>query len=307
MRVVAYPACHFRLIFASMASPTLAFTEFLLRNPRHERPFTADARFLPDGQPKPVVVYVHGFKGFKDWGHFNLLAEYFAAQGFVFIKLNLSHNGVVVGGNGDLEDMEAFGRNNVSLELDDLGTLLDALHHPTGTPIPPQEMDLTRLLLIGHSRGGGLVLLKAAEDERVRAVSGWAPINTLEQHWSDEEMERWRQEGVQYIENSRTRQRMPLYYQLAEDYFTNRPRLDIPQLVREQLPQPLLVVHGDEDETLPVHMAHELKQWKPDTELVILPGVMHNFGGEHPWPSTTLPPDAQRIADETIAFFRRIA
>lgn len=287
-----------------MAATTLTFAEFLLHNPRHERPFAADARFLPDGQPKPVVVYVHGFKGFKDWGHFNLLAEYFAGQGFVFVKLNLSHNGVVVGGNGDLEDLEAFGHNNVSLELDDLGTLLDALHRPDGTPIPPQEMDLSRLFLVGHSRGGGLVLLKAAEDARVRAVAGWAPINNLEQHFSAEEMERWRREGVQYIENTRTRQRMPLYYQLAEDYFINRPRLDIPQLVREHLPQPLLVLHGDEDETLPVHMAHELKAWKPDTELIILPGVTHNFGSDHPWLSGHLPEAARQIADSTMAFFR---
>ena len=283
--------------------PTLAFTEFLLHNPSHERPFAADARFVPDGQPKPAVVFVHGFKGFKDWGHFNVLAEYFAGQGFVFIKLNLSHNGVVVGGNGDLEDLEAFGRNNLSLELDDLGALLDALHRPAGTPIPAPEMDLSRLFLIGHSRGGGLVLLKAAEDERVRAVAGWAPINTLEQRWPAEFMEQWRQDGVQYIDNSRTKQRMPLYYQLAEDFLQNRARLDIPTRVRE-LPQPLLIVHGDADETLPVQMAHELKAWKPDTELLILPGATHNFGGAHPWPAAQLPEAAQVAADATVTFFR---
>ena len=284
--------------------PALAFTEFLLRNATHERPFAADARFVPDGWPKPVVVFVHGFKGFKDWGHFNVLAAYFAEQGFVFIKLNLSHNGVVVGGNGDLEDLEAFGRNNLSLELDDLGALLDALHRPAGTPIPAPEMDLSRLFLVGHSRGGGLVLLKAAEDARVRAVAGWAPINTLEQRWPAEFMEKWRQDGVQYIDNSRTKQRMPLYYQLAEDFLQNRARLDIPNRVRE-LPQPLLVVHGDQDETLPVQMAHELKAWKPNTELLILPGATHNFGGAHPWESAQLPAAAQAAADATVAFFRR--
>ena len=35
---------------------------------------------LPSGQPKPVVVFVHGFKGFKDWGHFNVLADYFTTR-----------------------------------------------------------------------------------------------------------------------------------------------------------------------------------------------------------------------------------
>ncbi|MBC6611812.1 alpha/beta fold hydrolase [Hymenobacter sp. BT507] len=286
-----------------MASSVPISADFLLRSPNHTRPFAADARYLPTGQAKPVVVFVHGFKGFKDWGHFNVLADYFARQGFVFIKLNLSHNGVVVGGSGDLEDMEAFGHNNFSLELDDLGALLDALHTPGATPLPPTELDLTRLTLIGHSRGGGLVLLKAAEDTRVTAVVGWAAINDIDQRWSPDLMQRWQTDGVQYIDNARTGQRMPLYYQLAEDYQRNKTRLDIPTLVRT-LRQPLLLLHGDQDETLPVQMAHDLQAWQPRAKLVVVPGANHVFGGRHPWEETTLPVDAQRIADETIAFLR---
>ncbi|QNE38551.1 alpha/beta fold hydrolase [Hymenobacter sp. NBH84] len=286
-----------------MASSTPISTDFLLRNPNHTRPFAADARYLPDGQAKPVVVFVHGFKGFKDWGHFNVLADYFARQGFVFIKLNLSHNGVVVGGSGDLEDMEAFGHNNFSLELDDLGALLDALHTPGATPLPPAELDLTRLALIGHSRGGGLVLLKAAEDARVTFVVGWAAINDIDQRWSPDLMQRWQADGVQYIDNARTGQRMPLYYQLAEDYQRNKARLDIPTLVCT-LRQPLLLLHGDQDETLTVQMAHDIQAWQPRAKLVVVPGANHVFGGRHPWEESGLPADAQRVADETIAFLR---
>lgn len=287
-------------------SLTPTAVEFLLNCARHARPFAADARFLPDGQPKPVAVFVHGFKGFKDWGHFNVLADYFARQGFVFVKLNLSHNGIVPGGTGDLEDLEAFGNNNFSLELDDLGTLLDGLFWPSNTAIPPAEMDLNRLFLVGHSRGGGLAMLKAAEDPRIRAVAAWAPISDIDQRWSAEVMQRWQQEGVQYIDNSRTGQRMPLYYQLVEDFQANKDRLDIPTNVREKLRQPLLILHGDEDETLPVRMAHDLKSWKPDAELVILPGAGHMFGGKHPWEEDQLPALAQEVADRTVAFFQAI-
>ncbi|UOR03783.1 alpha/beta fold hydrolase [Hymenobacter aerilatus] len=286
-----------------MAASPLTSVDFLLRNPTHTRPFAADACYLPTGQAKPVVIFVHGFKGFKDWGHFNALADYFARQGFVFIKLNLSHNGVVVGGSGDLEDMEAFGHNNFSLELDDLGALLDALHTPGTTPLPPAELDLTRLTLVGHSRGGGLVLLKAAEDTRVTSVVGWAAINDIDQRWSPDLMQRWQADGVQYIDNARTGQRMPLYYQLAEDYQRNKARLDIPTLVRT-LRQPLLLLHGDQDETLPVQMAHDLQAWQPRAKLVVVPGANHVFGGRHPWEETGLPAHAQHVADETIAFLR---
>ncbi|MDF7810568.1 dienelactone hydrolase family protein [Hymenobacter sp. YC55] len=280
--------------------------DFQLTSSRHSRPFTADARYLPDGQPKPVIVFVHGFKGFKDWGHFNLLADYFAQQGFVFVKLNLSHNGLVVGGTGDLEDLEAFGQNNFSLELDDIGTLLDTLEQPSQTGIPAVETDLARLALIGHSRGGGLVLLKAAEDPRVQAVATWAGINNINPGWSDELMQHWQQQGVYHVENSRTKQQLPLYYQIVEDYHANRLRLDIPHSVRRKLHKPLLVLHGDQDETVPVQRAHELKSWKPEAELLILPNITHNFGGAHPWTLKELPADAKQAADATVEFFRRV-
>jgi len=279
--------------------------DFPLTCARHSRPFSADARFIPDGQPKPVVVFVHGFKGFKDWGHFNLLADWFAQQGFVFVKLNLSHNGLVEGGTGDLEDLEAFGQNNFSLELDDIGALLDCLFRGQSN-IPANELDLARLALLGHSRGGGLVLLKTAEDPRVKAVVTWAAISDVDPGWTDELMQQWQQQGVYHVENSRTKQQLPLYYQIVEDYHQNRLRLDIRHNLLRKLTQPLLILHGEEDETVPVQRAHHLKEWKPEAELLVFPSVTHNFGGAHPWPSAELPSEAQQAVEATVGFLRRV-
>ncbi|SDY31832.1 alpha/beta hydrolase family protein [Hymenobacter psychrophilus] len=278
--------------------------DFLLSAPHHRRPFAADARFVADGRAKPVVVFVHGFKGFKDWGHFHVLADWFARRGFVFVKLNLSHNGVVVGGSGDLEDLEAFGRNNFSIELDDLGALLDALHQPGQTGIPAAEMDLSRLALIGHSRGGGLVLLKAAEDIRVRAVATWAAISNVNPGWTEQQMADWQLKGVLHVENSRTRQQLPLYYQLVENYYQHQDRLNIEQNLRQQLAdRPVLILHGDQDETVPLERARQLHAWQPAAELRVLAGTTHNFGGAHPWPAAELPEQAQQAAEATAEFF----
>lgn len=252
----------------------------LIVTPTHGRAFRADARFVSSAQPKPVVIFVHGFKGFKDWGHFNLLADTFAQEGFVFIKLNLSHNGVPLYGE-DLEDMEAFGQNNYSIELDDIGTLIDYLFR---NQLPVPELDLTKLYLIGHSRGGGLVILKTAEDERIKATAAWAPISNVDMRWPDEVLAKWQETGVHYIYNTRIRKDMPLYYQLVENYQANRDRMNIPAAVA-RLKQPLLIIHGEDDETLPVSMAHELKQQQPAADLVILPQSGHTFGGAHPTPT----------------------
>ncbi len=276
--------------------------EFTLTGPAHGRPFALDATYQPTGQPQPVVVFVHGFKGFKDWGHFGLLARFFAEQGFVFIKLNLSHNGVVVGGSGDLEDLEAFGQNNFSLELDDLGQLLDTLHTPGATPLPAGLLDLRRLYLVGHSRGGALVLLKAAEDPRVAAVTTWAAVADLHPRWPAAVLAEWQRTGVHYVPNVRTGQQLPLYYQIAENFYQHRARLDLPALM-PNLRQPVLLIHGDQDETVPLAAVQQLQAGQPAAEVFVVPGAGHMFGGAHPWPDSKLPAQAQLIAERTAAFF----
>ncbi|KAA9338903.1 alpha/beta hydrolase family protein [Adhaeribacter soli] len=273
---------------------------FILEPP-HGRAFSADACFIPDRKPKPVVVFVHGFKGFKDWGYWNLLADYFAGQGFVFVKLNLSHNGATTESN-DLVDMEAFGNNNFSLEMTDLGVLLDYL---TGESCSfREEIDPEQIGIIGHSRGGGLVLLKAREDARIKAVATWASVSHMNPGWGEEVIARWQQEGVIYNLNTRTQAQMPLYYQLYEDYAANPDRFDVKQATAA-LKQPLLIVHGAQDPVVPVSRAYELLEQKPDAEVYIVPGADHSFGGSHPYSKTELPADALKAAEKTVSFFRK--
>ncbi|MFC6999217.1 alpha/beta hydrolase family protein [Rufibacter roseus] len=274
--------------------------DFLLSSP-HGRDFAVDARWLQDGNAKPVVVFVHGFKGFKDWGHFDLLADFFAQHGFVFLKLNLSHNGVEPDGK-DLSNMEAFGNNNFCIELDDVKTLLDYVQAGP-KEIQAEEMEVNYLFLVGHSRGGGLVLLKAAEDERVSGVATWSAISDIDQRWSTEFMEKWKRDGVQYVLNGRTGRQMPLYYQLVENCQANKKRLDIAKAT-ERLQVPVLIIHGERDETVPVQMAHDLHACNPYAELYLIPEANHSFGGSHPFTGTALPAAAREAAQKTNTFFQ---
>lgn len=261
-----------------------------------------DVRYLPDQSPKPVVVFVHGFKGFKDWGYFNLLADAFAYAGFIFIKLNLSHNGTTPEHPVDFVDLEAFGHNNFNIEMDDLGVLLNHLHHPE-FGIPTQEIDLNRLSLIGHSRGGALVLLKAYEDTRIKNVITLAAVTDLEERWPKPVLEAWNKAGVEYIENSRTGQQMPLYYQIVENYFANRNRLHVPTAIKN-LDASLLAFHGTEDETVPVSMAESIRDWNPNAEVELIGGANHTFGGAHPYPENELPEAVQHIVNKSVRFLK---
>ncbi len=269
----------------------------------HNKPITADLRYISTNNKKPLILFVHGFKGFKDWGVFNLMADEFANHGFIFMKVNLSHNGTTPDKLIYFADLEAFGNNNFTIELGDLKDSIDYLFSSNNV-IPNEELELNNLNLMGHSRGGGLVLLKAREDERIKKVVTLAAISDLSKRWPQSFLDEWRAKGVQYIENKRTNQMMPLYVQLYDDVLNNRNRLSIPTAVKE-MKQPLLAFHGTEDETLPVDMAHQIKDWKPNTELVIFENEDHVFGAAHPWKENNLPEAYEEIIKKSKIFIMK--
>ncbi len=56
---------------------------------RNGKPVSFDLNWNEKAEQQPLVVFAHGFKGFKDWGTFNAIADHFVANGFAFLKLNL--------------------------------------------------------------------------------------------------------------------------------------------------------------------------------------------------------------------------
>ena len=69
-----------------------------------------DVRFVEDGSVKPVVVFCHGFKGFKDWGPFPEWGRFLARSGFVAVHFNFSRNGVTPEAPTEFTDLDAFAR-----------------------------------------------------------------------------------------------------------------------------------------------------------------------------------------------------
>ena len=56
----------------------------------NKKPIVWDAFYNETGKPKPLVIFCHGYKGFKDWGSWNLVAETFKNEHFFFVKFNFS-------------------------------------------------------------------------------------------------------------------------------------------------------------------------------------------------------------------------
>ena len=82
--------------------------DVILKSTHGERSMLGDIRYKSTNELKPIILFVHGFKGFKDWGHFNLIADWFAENGFIYVKFNLSHNGTNPENPNDFVDLNAF-------------------------------------------------------------------------------------------------------------------------------------------------------------------------------------------------------
>ena len=274
----------------------------LILQKKDEKPILYDV-YIPteNGSSPPLVIFCHGYKGFKDWGAWHLVAEIFADAGFCFLKFNFSHNGGTVDQPIDFPDLEAFAQNNFSLELDDLEGILNSIER--GNEHLPR--DISNISLIGHSRGGGIVLIKASEDERIKNVITWAGVSDFKSrfHEGTEAFYEWAQNGVMTVANTRTKQLLPHYFQFYEDYKSNESRFTIKRAV-ENLKIPFLIVQGDEDPTVSLEEAKALHSWDPDAVLEIVPGGDHVFGAKHPWEELFIPVQLKKIVKTSIDFLK---
>lgn len=265
---------------------------------RHGKPILVDLFYRNTNEPKPMVIFSHGFKGFKDWGPFNIVATQFANAGFAFAKLNFAFNGTTPQAPTDFSDLHAFGNNNFSKELDDLDVLLNWFEQAN---LNHSHFNLNSISLIGHSRGGGISILKAGRDNRIKNVVAWNSVNEFGKYLSGEQIEEWKQNGVIYLPNARTGQLMPLYIQLYKDTLKKSNKLNIQKAV-EGLKIPFLIVHSKDDETVSVNDAIAMHNWNRQSKLLLIDNANHTFNSEHPYLEEKLPAEFQQVVESTISF-----
>ncbi|MBK9794587.1 MAG: alpha/beta hydrolase [Sphingobacteriales bacterium] len=269
-------------------------------NGSKEKPISIDISFKKTNQLKPIVIFCHGFKGFKDWGHFNLIADEFVKQDFVFVKFNFSYNGTTLDNPVDFADLDTFGNNNFSTELDDAGIVINYME----SNAVQYEGNENEIYLIGHSRGGGIAILKTNEDSRIQKLATWASVKDVADFFINQDLDKWKADGLIYTLNARTQQKMPLYYQVYEDFIKNKDRLDIPKAAAS-IDIPWLIVHGTNDTSVPYDFAEKIHDWCKNSELCTIENADHTFGGKHPWNEDELPADSKILTEKTIAFFNQ--
>ena len=268
----------------------------------NKKPILLDTFYFEKFSNQPIVIFCHGYKGFKDWGAWNLMAKSIAEAGICIIKFNFSHNGGTMENPIDFPDLEAFGNNNYSIELDDLN---DVINWATKTFKDNSFVDTNNLVLIGHSRGGGITILKSSKDERIKKLITLASVCDFSKRTATiGELKEWKKTGVKYVLNGRTKQKMPHYYQFYEDFKANEKRLDI-EAAEKKLQIPHLIIHGNNDTSVFINEAYSLHSWNPKSILEIIEAADHVFNVKHPWEKNSLSIELQKVVDLVIAFTLR--
>jgi len=199
------------------------------------------AWFIPAGESAPAVVVLHGWTG--NASHLLPLAPPLHTAGFHALFLDARNHGLSE--DDDHTSMPRF--------AEDLDVAVRYLRGRT---------DVTSVAIIGHSVGASAAVLASAtgtSPDAVVAVAAFAhPGELMEQQFRLPRPVTWALlRAVEMIIGYRYRQ------------IASRNRIG-------EVTAPLLLVHGDRDEVVPVADAYELHRRSPHSELLIVPGGTHS-------------------------------
>ena len=250
-----------------------------------------------DRRPRSCVVILHGFKGFSHWGFFPELAHRLAADGHLAVRMNASGCGV---GEDPLEmdDEEGFASNTVSREIEDLERVRRWVLEEQALGVDPE-----RIGFLGHSMGGGVGLIHARLHGGWRSLVGWAAVSTFERA-TPEMLSEWRERGYGVFPNGRTGQEHRLDLGWVEDIEAAGESFSVPGACAT-LRIPTLLVHGDDDASVPIAEGRLLEQSLSTSHgrLEVVPGAGHTFGERHP-PQAETPAALEQAFLSTLAHFR---
>jgi dienelactone hydrolase len=228
-----------------------------------------------------------------NWGFFPELGVRLAEAGYAAVFFNTSSSGI----GEDLEsftEVEAFERCTYTKDLEDIERVRAEIKSGRLLGVDPEKG-----AILGHSKGGGEVLLHAAEAGDYSCVIAWAAIHTASR-FDEETIERWRQEGHLEVANARTGQVFKIQLDGLQDYEANKDRFDI-QAATGRITAPTLFVHGTMDESVEIGALDALLAARgPGGVALRLEGGGHTFGIRHPMTESTS--DFEAVWAKTKAF-----
>jgi dipeptidyl aminopeptidase/acylaminoacyl peptidase len=213
---------------------------------------------LPEKENPTCVIASHGLLSSKNSEKYIALGERISGEGMAMLRFDFRGIGESDGGEEE---------NTVSKKLADLGSAIEFIRSYPGLG--------NRIGLVGSSLGGFLSLIKASRDEKIRAIVVWATPFHMDDLKSKERDEDTPLPPEAFFEDLPKHRLLPLLNKVSN----------------------CLVIHGEEDELVPVDQA-----WKVFHHLS-LPKEIHVIGGaDH---RLMNPGHRQRAIELTSEWFKK--
>ncbi|XP_021715104.1 uncharacterized protein LOC110683064 [Chenopodium quinoa] len=218
---------------------------------------------LHDTGSKDVVVVCHGFKSSKEQETMVDICGALEKEGISAYRFDFS-------GNGDSDGAFAYG--NYVKEAEDIRAVVKHFH------------GANRIVsaILGHSKGGNVVLLYASKYHDVRTVvnlSGRYDLKKgIAERLGEDFMERIEKKGFIDVECKKTGK---FLFRVTKENTMDRLNTDMQEAaLRIDKNCRVLTVHGSADKTTPVEDAYEFSKIIPNHKLHIIEGANHPFS-EH--------------------------
>lgn len=214
---------------------------------------------LHETESKEIVILCHGFKSTKDCNTLTNLAAALEKEGISVFRFDFA-------GNGESEGSFQYG--NYYREADDLHAVIQ---HFSG------ESRVVSAIL-GHSKGGNVVLLYASKYQDLRIVvnvSGRYDLKRgIAERLGEDFIEIIKKDGHIDVKNKTG----GIEYRVTEEALMDRLRTDMHEAcLKIDKECRVLTVHGSADEIISVEDALEFAKVIPNHQLHIIEGANHGY------------------------------
>lgn len=222
-----------------------------------------------DSDRFPWVLIAPGYSASVGTGFWVEVAQRIVDRGYGVVGCQFSGSGF-----GDdlltVSELDAFARNTYGKDLEDLAEAAAWARSQAG-------FDSGRSVVFGHSRGGGMSVVHAAEDRRHSGVVTWNGIDSI-LRFTPERLQRWRDERQIEVMHWGARRRVALGREVLADAERHRERYE-PLAAAARCAAPLLVVQGEADEAVTPDCGRRLVGAAGERGTFhLVPGGDHAFG-----------------------------
>jgi pimeloyl-ACP methyl ester carboxylesterase len=234
-----------------------------------------------------------------------------ATEGFITINIDFEYNGIISENPVEF-DSDRFSMNTVSREFENASSileLLNSLHNAEKNNLifnnySSYSVELKELQefktdilqrwngeinLVGHSRGGGIALLAANRYNFVKKIALLAPIGYFDRY-TDRLKAKWRNDKWLEFNDIMSKQQLRINASYIDDLDENKSEYDLLKIA-ENLSNPILIIHGENDLSVPVSESKELynsfkkieQNIRTNRNFVLLKKANHLFNINHPF------------------------